>query len=324
MADDVCQVTLFRGGDASTPPTLNYVDIVQFDAKTGIMTFHLGALGNQPASVGYSVFNAHGSPVGGCNVSDGGMYYCTEWVRDAHDNVTTVDSPQGQGFTLSMLDASRFGTRVHGTVQTRITLTYDDAGTLVSALDPSCCSTTESFTEDAQQRCTDVAWTPVSDPSSPAAIIEREHLTWDGTRLLSRVTTDGADPTKVLAEATYTYDADGLLSTTVVDGFAPLPIRPGSSATAPHDGITDFLVRAVTLPDGSQWVEAIDFHYYLPDGKAVRDGKPTAAGRWRWHHSPGCRGTHQPRRTSTHCRYEPTENELDVDWQDPFTTQIPR
>ena len=64
-------------------------------------------------------------------------------------------------------------------------------------------------------------WQNVDTVSNvPAGKTELEHWTWEGDRLVSRVTTDGVDPTQVLSGVTYTYDADGALSATVVDGYA--------------------------------------------------------------------------------------------------------
>lgn len=325
VSADVCQVALVHGGDARSAPVPLDVEIREFTPATGIMKSQFAAFGSQPASVAYTVFTAQGYGVGGCNVAVT-PYGCTEWVRDTHGNVTATDSPaySDQNFTLSLLDASRFGTRAHGNVQTRYTVTYDAAGTLASGRNSSCCGdSTRTFTEDAQHRCSDVLWEKIDDAGgTPTGTSELEHWTWEGYRLVSRVTTNGADPNQVRSVVTYAYDAAGILATTVVDGYASLP--QGNSNNAVPDGITDYLVRTVALADGSRWVEALDFHYYMPDANVVRAGKLTPAGRLRWNFSPGCRDVHPPRRTSTTCQFEPVQNQLGVRWDDPYTTPIRR
>jgi hypothetical protein len=325
VAADVCQVALFHGGDAQSPPVPADVAIREFNPAAGVMKSQFAAFGNQPASISYSVFTAQGSAVGGCNVSVT-PYGCIEWVRDAHGNVTATDTPAytAQDFMLSLLDASQFGTRAHGTVQTRYTVTYDAAGTLASGRTTNCCGApARTFTEDAQHRCSEVLWEKLDDAGgTPTGTTELEHWTWEGERLLSRVTTSGADPNQVRSVVTYTYDATGALATTVVDGYGTL--SQGNSINAVPDGITDYLVRTVALTDGSRWIESVDFHYYQPDANVVRDGKLTPAGRLRWNLSPGCRDVHPPRRTSTSCQFEPIQNQLDVHWDDPYTTPIRR
>ena len=151
---------------------------------------------------------------------------------------------------------------------------------------------------------------------------ELEHWTWEGERLVSRVTTNGADPSQVLSVVTYTYDADETLSATVVDGYATLP-QSNSMKVVP-DGIVDYVVRLVALADGSRWVESFDFKTFQADANVVRDGKLTSAARRRWNQSPGCQGVQPPRRTTTKCQFEPIQNQLDVRWDDPYTTSIRR
>jgi len=324
VSADVCQVTLFHGGDALSAPVPPDIEIREFNPATGIMKSQFAPFGNQPASLGYSVFTAQGSPVGGCVVTVT-PYGCTEWVRDTHGNVTLTDNPNynDQNFTLSLLDASRFGTQAHGPVQTRYTVTYDAAGTLAFGRGSACCGgVARTFTEDAQHRCSDVLWQTLDAVSdAPTGASELEHWNWEGNRLVSRVTTNGADPTQVRSVATYTYDATGTLATTVVDGY--VRSQTGSRISVP-DGITDYLVRTVTMADGSRWVEALDFFYYQPDAKVVRAGTLTPAGRLRWNYSPGCRDVHPPRRTSTACQFEPVQHQLAVLWDDPYTTPIRR
>ena len=91
-----------------------------------------------------------------------------------------------------------------------------------------------------------------------------------------------------------------------------------------HDGIADYVVRSVVLADGSRWVESLDFKALQTDANVVRDGKLTSAGRRRWNYSPGCHGVQPPHRPSTRCQFEPIQNQLDVRWDDPYTTPIRR
>ena len=324
VPDDVCQVTLFHGGDARSPPVPADIEIREFDPVTGIMTSRLAPFGDQPAGIAYSVFNPRGSGVGGCILPN---YGCTEWVRDEHDSVIAIDYPSfdESNFTLSALDAATFGTRPHESVSMRFTVRYDADGTLFSGGDSNCCGYPErTFTEDAQHRCKDVKWQNIDGTGYPKGTTELDHWTWEGDRLVARATTNGADPTQILSAVSYAYDADGTLSATVVDGFAPLaqvtPIK------AVHDGVVDYVVRTVALPDGSRWIEAIEFWSsvaYMADANVVRNGQLTPARRLRWNRSPGCRGLPFPRRTSSRCRFEPVDNQLSVYWDDPFTTPIP-
>ena len=121
---------------------------------------------------------------------------------------------------------------------------------------------------------------------------------------------------------TYTYDAEGTLSATVVDGYANLPqSRP---MKAIPDGVADYVVRSVALADGSRWVESLDFKALQADANVVRDGKLAPAARRRWNYSPGCHGVQPSRRTSTRFQFEPVQNQLDVRWDDPYTTPIRR
>ena len=69
VSDGICQVALFHGGDAMSPPVPADVEIREFDPATGIMKRQFAAFGNLPADLSYAVFNGQGSPVGGCVVS---------------------------------------------------------------------------------------------------------------------------------------------------------------------------------------------------------------------------------------------------------------
>ena len=325
VSDRICQVTLFHGGDALSPPVPADVEIREFDPATGIMKRQFAPFGSLPAGLSYAVFNGQGSPVGGCVVSVD-PYGCTEWVRDKADNVTVWAIPaySDRNFRLSFLDAAEFGTRAHGSVQTRYTVTYDADGALASGRNAACCGApVQTFTEDAQHRCSDVLWEGTDTFGNlVAGKTELDHWTWDGERLVSRVTTNGADPPQVLSVVTYTYDAEGTLSATVVDGYATLPQSHPMKAIP--DGVADYVVRSVALADGSRWIESLDFKALQADANVVRDGKLAPAARRRWNHSPGCHGVQPSRRTSTRCQFEPVQNQLDVRWDDPYTTPIRR
>ena len=198
VSDGICQVALFHGGDALSPPVPADVENQKIDPATGIMKRQFAPFGSLPAELAYGVFNGQGSPVGGCNVSVD-PYGCTEWVRDKADNVTVWAIPaySDRNFRLSFLDAAEFGTRAHGSVQNRYTVTYDADGALASGRNAACCGApVQSFTEDAQHRCSDVLWEGTdSFGNLVAGKTELDHWTWQGDRLVSRVTTNGADPT---------------------------------------------------------------------------------------------------------------------------------
>jgi len=326
VSDGICQVALFHGGDALSPPVPADVEIREFDPATGIMKRQFAPFGSLPAELSYAVFNRQGSPVGGCNVSVD-PYGCTEWVRDTAGNVTVWDVPaySDRNFKLSFLDAAEFGTRAHGSVQNRYTVTYGADGALASGRNAACCGApVQSFAEDAQHRCSDVLWQGTDTVGNlVAGKTELDHWTWEGDRLVSRVTTNGSDPTQVLSVVTYTYDAEGMLSATVVDGYGLLP-PTNNPKKAIADGIADYVVRSVALADGSRWVESLDFNNWQPDANVVRGGQLAPAARRRWNYSPGCRGVQPSRRTSTRCQFEPVANQLDVLWNDPYTTPIRR
>ena len=182
VSDRICQVALFHGGDALSPPVPADVEIREFDPATGIMKRQFAPFGSLPAELAYAVFNGQGSPVGGCNVSVD-PYGCTEWVRDKADNVTVWAIPaySDRNFQLSFLDAAAFGTRAHGSVQTRYTVTYDADGALASGRNAACCGApVQSFTEDAQHRCSDVLWEGTDTFGNlVAGKTELDHWTWD-------------------------------------------------------------------------------------------------------------------------------------------------
>ena len=294
VSDGICQVALFHGGDALRQPVPADVGIREFDPATGIMKRQFAAFGSLPAELSYAVFNGQGSPVGGCNVSVD-PYGCTEWVHDKAGNVVwDVPAYSDRNFKLSFLDAAEFGTRAHGSVQNRYTVTYDADGALASGRNAACCGApVQSFTEDAQHRCSDVLWEGTdSFGNLVAGKTELDHWTWQGDRLVSRVTKNGDDPTQVLSVVTYTYDAEGSLSATVVDGYATLPQNNPKKAIA--DGIADYVVRSVALPDGSRWVESLDFKALQADANVVRDGALAPAARRRWNYSPGCHSVQPP------------------------------
>ena len=268
VSDGICQVALFHGGDALSPPVPADVEIREFDPATGIMKRQFAPFGNLPAELAYAVFNGQGSPAGGCNVSVD-PYGCTEWVRDKADNVTVWAIPaySDRNFQLSFLDAAEFGTRAHGSVQTRYTVTYDADGALASGRNAACCGApVQTFTEDAQHRCSDVLWEGTdSFGNLVAGKTELEHWTWEGDRLVSRVTTNGADPSQVVSVVTYTYDGDGALSATVVDGYATPPAEQfaeggprrdrglrGSIGGARRRQSMDRVVRFQDIPGGRE------------------------------------------------------------------------
>ena len=240
--------------------------------------------------------------------------------------MTVADRPaySDRHFALSYLDAAEFGTRPHGPVESGYTVTYHADGALASGTNATCCGApVQIFTEDAQHRCSDVLWEGVDNFGNlVAGKTELDHWTWEGDRLVSRVTTNGDDPTQVLSVVTYTYDAEGMLSATVVDGYATLPQATPKKAIV--DGIADYVVRSVALGDGSRWVESLDFKAFQADANVVRDGTLAPAARRRFNYSPGCRSVQPPRRTSTRCQFEPVQNQLSVRWDDPFTTPIRR
>jgi hypothetical protein len=323
VASTVCQVAYFYGGDAVSPPVTPVLDTRTFDASKGALTVRFRASDSQPAGNAYSFYNSQGRPLGSC-VGPTDPFYCTEWVRDAHGNVIAVQSIDMNERDVRLLDADHFGMQLRGSVMERFKVTYDSAGVLLSGHSRNGVPTVrQTFTEDDQHRCTDVLWETLADPSSetPTGDSERDHWTWQGDRLVSRLVTNATDPSDVRSEITYTYDANGELVATVVDG---IPKLPGSSVRANRDGVADYVVRTVALPDGSRWVDSLLFRSTFSNATVTRNGQPATAERRRFNYSPGCGAVQVPRRTSRRCEFQPRTFEVEIHWDDPFTTPYPR
>jgi hypothetical protein len=101
-------------------------------------------------------------------------------------------------------------------------------------------------------------------------------------------------------------------------------LQLGDPSLRKHRSYSARWSAAAELEDGSRWIESLDFKALQTDANVVRDGKLAPAARRRWNYSPGCHGVQPPRRTSTRCQFEPVAVQVDVRWDDPFTTPIRR
>jgi len=322
VAPSVCQTAYFYGGDAHSPPVTPDVSTRAYDATKGVLTTHYPASSSVPATNFYSFFNAQGRPLGSCNNANEDVFYCEEWVRDAHGNVTSTQSLDIPTRNVDQLNATNVGVQARGNLLQAFNVTYDGAGVLLSGdYRNGLPNVRRTFSEDDEHRCTDILWETLPNLNDlTVSASEREHWSWQGDRLVSRLVTSATDATDVRSEVTFTYDENGDLSATVVDGF---PKVPGGTVRAKRDGIADYVLRTVALPDGSRWVESLIFRPEFTNATVTRNGQPTIVQRRRFYLSPGCRSVQLPRRTSHRCEFQPQTPEFELHWDDPYTTPIP-
>lgn len=317
---NVCQLAYFYGGDEHSAPQNTQISTRAFDPTRGVLTITFFLTTQNPSTdTVYFLYNSEGRPLGSCGA--GATNNCDEWVRDAHGNMIARQTVTLSRPDVNLLDASHYGTQIRGKVSDRFAVIYDNAGVLLSGEPSTGTGARRTFTEDDEHRCTDVLWQQLPDVTADGSVSasERDHWTWQGDRLVSRLVTNGADASDVRSEITYTYDENGDLAATVMDG---IPKLQGATLRASRDGVADYVARTVTLPDGSRWVESLLFNLFT-NATVTRNGQPVAAERRRWRYSPGCRALHFPRRTSHHCEFQQQVAELDTHWEDPFISAIP-
>jgi|GEM_PF-2436975 len=316
---DLCRVTAFHGADSATAQSQDW----EYDPATRILTRRHAPTAAAAAWVGYVRLDAHGRREIACSVRS--PIYCQEWIRDPLGNTKTdglLELKDGP-FDLSIIDPARAPSQPRGTQITRYSHTYE-AGLLMSTqyVYPAR-GATQIFSRDGQGRCEAVRWQVAADENSQTlGMTEVDRWSYEGDRLVSRVITNVADPTDVRSEITYVYDADGTLSATVVDGYPDIP-QPYPVTRAQHDGLADYVVRTVALPDGSRWLEALELGR---DGTVSidvrRNGVSIRAARWRWNFSPRCGALALPRHTNQDCEFERPFFILPLGWDNPYTTPI--
>jgi hypothetical protein len=318
---NTCAVLQVSGGDRSSSPQLVNSETWEYDATTRILTRRHAAVGSVPAWNGYVRFDAQGRREMICHAQD--YFTCLEWVRDSLGNAKSysyygvADGP----LDARTLDPAHPPTKSApgngGGESENDTLTYS-AGLLSSAVYYFPQSGARlTYSRDDQGRCSDVLWAIAG-----TSLVENDHWTFDGDELVSRVVTNVNDPNDVRGVMTYAYDAEGTLAATVVDGRLDFP---DSTAPSPRrDGIADYVVRTVKQPDGSRWVETLDFEFTNARNNAhvMRNGQSTAVLRFRWYFSPACEALSLPRHKPKDCEFERPLAMMPLGWHDPLQTPI--
>lgn len=316
-----CAVTWLIGGDRSSPPKSVLKETWEYDAGRRVLTRHHAANGASAAWDGYVRFDAQGRRELICHAQ--ADFACQDWTRDALGNAKAYSF---FGVVEPPLDARALDP-AHPPVKAAIAggesetdrLTYDDLGRLATATYYFPMSGAQlTFGRDAQGRCSDVTW---AIPTPMA--IELDHWTYVGDKLASRVVTNMSDPKDVRAVMTYGYDSDGALALTVVDGRLEFPAgATGRVPKHPRDGVPDYVVRTVKQPDGSRWIETLDFELDTNNAMVTRGGTPTPAFRYRWYLSPACEALALPRHTSQDCEFERPTPMMPLGWHNPLSTPI--
>jgi hypothetical protein len=287
------------------------------------LTIHHPADGQTAAWDSYVRLDAQGRREIACAVM--APITCEEWMRDSLGNTKTdalLEMSNGP-FDRSVLDATMAPTAARGSQINRYQHTYDADGRLSSTsyVYPGR-GASQTFSRDDQMRCHDVRWEVPSDSrSNRPSIVEVDRWTYQNDRLVSRTVTNEADPSDVRSVITYAYDADGTLASTVVDGYPDIP-QPYQITMPMRDGLADYVVRTLAQPDGSRWLEVIEFKS-SGDVTLSRNGAATAAFVLRFNFSPGCRALVLPRHTNQDCEFERPFFTLPLGWDNPYTTPVP-
>ena len=313
-----CAVSKFIGGDRSSSPSSVWKETWEYDSAMRVLTRRHAASGTTAAWVGYARFDSQGRREMICHAQSD--FVCEDWVRDSLGNAKSysyfavVDGP----LDARTLDPAHPPTKapIAGGESETERLTYDDAGRLSTAtyFFPGQ-GASLTFSPDAQGRCGDVVW-GIREPS----LVEVDHWTYVGDKLASRVVTNMNDASDVRAVMTYAYDSEGNLAATVVDGRLDMP--DVSSHPARRDGIADYVVRSVKQPDGSRWVEILDFELDTNNAHVMRNGTLTPAFRYRWYSSPACEALSLPKHTSQDCEFERPTPMMPLGWHNPLLTPI--
>ena len=316
---DTCRVSTFLGGDSAGAPTLSSTEVWEHDAATRVLTRRRAATGSIPASLRYVRFDGQGRRE--LDYRSDGANECVEWTRDSFGNSSSYFYAVLAGGPFDPTTSYPDG-RTGKREATNYDLRYDGAGLLTSAGVPfPGRGGVLTFDRDDRGRCSLVKWGARGETIDQPAIRETTSWTYLNDRLAAQITTATDDPADVRCEVSFSYDAKGTLAATVVDGYADIP-QPWPIVKPPRDGVADYVVRTLEQPDGSRWLEAIDFARTTTNARVLRDDIATPAFRWRWHLSAGCGALALPRHTSQDCEFERPFNLLPLGWDNPYQTPI--
>jgi hypothetical protein len=318
-AAEICRVSSPFVAEDSTAAPLVWAETWQFDAATRVLTRHTEGDGTTEPSVHYVRFDSQGRRE--LEYVSSSPDECQDWLRDELGNTEmyVLSTPVEGAFdpTTTFPDA-----RERAFQTTRYSHVYDVEGRLES---------TEIYypgrggkqtfirDEDGCQEIRSEVW--VDPNADQVAVEELERWTYQGGRLAARTTIAAADSTDVRRVVRFGYDANGTLASTVVDGYAAIP-QPYAVVKPRHDGLADYIVRTMEQPDGSRWLEVLDFTRPDPNAEVTRDGVSTPVVQLRWHFSAGCRKLDLPRRSSRDCEFERPLYTMPIGWQDPYLTPI--
>jgi hypothetical protein len=323
VSEELCVVQQLSGGDGASLPTLVRKETWQYDPTNRVLTRN-GTSTGYPSTVTYMRFDAQGRREMLCKL-DGGLD-CLEWTRDPSGNATgyAYYGVKEGPFDERALDPAhppiRMSPTSGGSDSERHTVAYDASGLISTGTYyyPQRGATLR-FSRDSEGRCSDVVWTI---PQSQ--LVEVDHWTHLGDKLVSRSVSLVSDPSNVRAVITYAYGADGTLASTAVDGRLDFP--DSYLTTPPRDGVVDYVVRTSKQPDGSRWVELLYFELgdERNNARVMRQGALTDAFRLRWYMSPACEALSLPRHTSQACEFErPLSSSSALAWHNPLVTPIP-
>jgi hypothetical protein len=296
----------------------------RYDATKRVLTRN-GTTTGYPPTVSYVRFDAQGRREMICEFKVG--LDCLEWTRDLAGNATgyayygVKDGPLDERALDPAHPPVRMSPTSGGGESERHTLSYDSSG-LISAGTYSFPQEGASlrFSRDSEGRCSDVTWS-----MRQSHLVEVDHWTHLGDKLVSRTVALVNDPANVRAVITYAYDADGTLAATAVDGRLEFP-DPVLPPAPPRDGVVDYVMRTAKQPDGTRWIEELNFG--LADernnARILRQGTLTDALRIRWYMSPACEALSLPKHTSQACEFErPLSSRAPLAWHNPLVTPIP-
>lgn len=323
VPEETCVVMQLNGGDGASTPKLVSKETWQYDSTTRILTRNRSTSGS-PSTVSYVRFDAQGRREMVCHSES--EFHCLEWTRDSFGNATgyafyaVKDGPRDERALDPAHPPSRTNPSSGGAESEQHTLAYDASGQISSGTYyyPERGATLR-FSRDSEGRCSDVEW---GIPHSQ--LVEVDHWTHLGDKLVSRTVSLKNDPSSVRAVITYAYAADGTLAATAVDGRLDFP--DSYLPTPPCDGVVDYLVRTSKQPDGSRWIELLYFglHDERNNARVTRQGALTEVLRVRSYMSPACEALSLPKHTSQACEFErPLSSRAPLAWHNPLVTPIP-
>lgn len=323
VPEGICVVRQLNGGDEASAAKLVREETWRYDPATRVLTRNGTTIG-YPSTVSYVRFDAQGRREMICAFDTG--LDCLEWTRDLAGNATGYAYYGVKGGPLDerALDPAHPPTRMSpnsgGSDSERHTVAYEASGLISTGTYyyPERGASLR-FSRDSEGRCSDVVWTI---PQSQ--LVEVDHWTHQGDKLVSRTVSLVDEPSNVRAVITYAYGVDGTLAATAVDGRLDFP--DSYLPTPPRDGAVDYVLRTSKQSDGSRWIEQLDFSLAgeRNNARVVRQGALADAFRIRWYLSPACEALSLPRHTSQACEFErPLPSRAPLSWHNPLVTPIP-